>query len=94
MSRLKPKTDSDDFDQLDGRVEIYSSRIGQYKFVVLFKHLPSVWGRKQCLVYNGDHYKGRYVGDFVGMRPSDITGRQMPFSEVPTEIIEDAIRNI
>ena len=99
MSRLKSKAGG--LDKLVGKVSVYRSKLGEYKFTVVFHKMEKVHGRRVCLVYprliNGSpNYRiGRKAeGWFTGLKESEIRGNRLGLHEVPTQIIEDIKKNV
>ena len=88
MSRLKPKTDDNDLQKIVGRAEVYTTKIGKYKYTVLFPNGAVIHGRKLGIVYTGETVENTLVGHFTGIDTDEIMGRPMKLSDVPLEIIE------
>lgn len=91
MGRLKSQIDHEDLSRLVGKVEIYKSKLGKYKWIILFLRQPSLHGKKTALVYDGSIEMNRMVGIFTGIYPDEIYGKKVPFSEAHETIIEDAL---
>ncbi len=92
MSRLKRRAEPTNIDKLVGRVRIYSTRLGAYRYVIEFRHPVYQNGRRICLVYTGATVNNRMYGVFTGLALDEISGHHVPLKEAPEQLIEDAIK--
>jgi hypothetical protein len=94
MSRLKPKKELTDMDRLVGKVDIYKSRLGEYRYTIVFKRKGRVHGKRQALLYTGDTVNEQLYGIYNGVKEEDVRGQKISLHDAPEELIKDALDGI
>lgn len=61
---------------------VYYKRLGKYRYVVVFPHLPSIYPKKQGLLIDSENY-----GIYQGIIESEINGQLLPYEDIPEPII-------
>ena len=92
MSRLKPKKAPTDVERLVGKAEAYTSRLGMYRYIIVFKRGVKVHGKLVGIFYTGKTVNGRLVGALNGVNEESIRGQRISLHKLPEELIEDALR--
>lgn len=94
MSRLKSKSSNSSIDKLAGKVDIYHTRLGKYRYIIAYKS-PVYMDRKMIVIrYTGEMVNNRLYGTYSGMSKEEIAGKPISLYDVPTELIEDAIKGM
>ncbi len=94
MSRLKSKTAASSIERLTGRVVVFHTRLGMYRYITVFKDMMYQGRRYVVIKYTGEIVNNRLYGEYTGMAIDDIPGKSISLYTVPTELIEDAIRGL
>lgn len=92
MSRLQSKSSNDQLQLLVGKIDMYHTRLGKWKYTIVFKSHVYMNGRRIALVYSGELVDNRLYGLFTGLRADEVNGKHMPLKDAPDSLIEDAIR--
>lgn len=94
MSRLKPKSDPTDIEKLVGKIEVYGTRLGEHRYTMVFLNAFKIHGRRKALIYTGKMVNNRLYGIFLGIRQEDVSGKRISLKDVPTDLIEDAMKEM
>lgn len=86
--------DNTDIERLVGKVEVYRTRLGKYRYFMIFKGQKYNGGKYIVITYTGKMVNNRLYGEYGGMSMDNVKGKAIPLTDVPAELIEDAIRGI